>query len=271
MNISLNKKHKIIAFYDVHCPHEIRFDPVLKFQKSFDPTFTILGGDFMNCEWASHWNESLFGEIGFGKLRKLLKEEMTAGKRLIERIKDACPNTKLIYIPGNHEHTLFWAAQAYPDLGIETHLDMDKITFKTDLAMAGNESIAHILEDALDAKQFDMTVLPYNEPLQINNQMFLHGHQLSISNSPKLYPNKNVIWGHYHTEHTITLNDNGDGDVVQHRAVPCLTHLGPSKPGYLGSKSTRWLNGFWVSEVEANGYFEGRIKKVLGGKLMIGS
>lgn len=269
MKISCTSRQRHVAYYDVHVPHQINFEPVLNFQESYQPTHIILGGDFLNMEWCSHWNESLFKEMGFGKLRYQINKELEAGKKLIERIRNASPDAKLFFIPGNHEQHLFWAAQIYPALGISTHLDMRKINFKSDMAAAGSRALADILSEKLEAYKFDMHVLDYNEELQIGNITYLHGHQLSVSNTRSLYPNKNIVYGHYHTNNVITLNDNGDSNVVQHTAVPCMTRLGPQKPGYLGSKSTRWLNGFWIADVLANGLFDGRVKKILGGKVMI--
>jgi predicted phosphodiesterase len=250
-------------------PHNIDFDKVLDFQRSYNPTHIVLGGDFLNLEFACHWNEALFKEIGFGKLRHNIMAEMHAGMDLIAQIREASPKAKLYFIPGNHEHHLFWAAQYFPALGIPTHIDMNKIDFKSDMASAGNHALAEILSSLLEAKLWKMHVLDYNEELQIGNITYLHGHQLSVSNTPRLYPNKNIVYGHYHTNNVMTLNDNGDDNVVQHVAVPCMTRLGPQKPGYLSSKSTRWLNGFWIADVLANGLFDGRVKKILGGKIMI--
>lgn len=272
MKITPNKKHRIVAYHDAHCPHEIDFSPILDFQHDYDPQFIVLNGDFLNMEYASHWSEPLFKEVGFGKLRKNILAELESGELLIDRIHKASPKAKILYVPGNHEKHLAWASIYYPALGIFPHMDVTKFDFKSDVARESDNALASILFDLLHADKYGMTVLPYNEELTIGHQTFLHGHQLSISNSPKLYPNKNIIFGHYHTETCITLNDGGDDtgeNVVQHRAVPCMTKLGPFKPGYLGSKSTRWLNGFYVADVLANGLFDGRVKKILGGKVMI--
>lgn len=269
MQLACNRKERHLAYYDVHVPHQINFTPVLEFQKLYDPTHIIIGGDFLNMEWCSHWNEPMFEEVGWGKLRHNLTRELAAGRSLIERIRNASPDAKLFFIPGNHEAHLLQAAQEYPKLLISTGIDMKKINFKSDMAKAGNRALANILSEKLDAKTFDMHVLDYYEELQIGNITYLHGHQLTVSNSPRLYPNKNLVFGHYHTDHLITLNDNGADKVVQHHAVPCMTQLGPQKPGYLGSKSTRWLNGFWIADVLSNGLFDGRVKKILGGKVLI--
>lgn len=272
MKIMPSTKYKIIVYSDVHTPHEIDFTPVLKFQKTYDPQYIILNGDFLNMEWASHWTEPIFKELGFGKLRHQILEELAHGEALISRIHATSPKAKILFVPGNHEKHLAWASIYYPALGIATHIDTRKITFKTDVAKASDEALGHILTDTLHAKKYNMTVLPYNEELTIGHQTFLHGHQLSISNSPRLYPNKSITFGHYHTETCITLNDSGTGDgkdVVQHRCIPCMTKLGPQKPGYLGSKSTKWLNGFYVSEAREDHLFDGHVKKILGGRIMI--
>lgn len=197
-------------------------------------------------------------------------QEFEATRDFISDIRRASPKAELYFVPGNHEAHFFWAALYHPQLLISPELgDPAKLHFRTDMARAGNQALKQILEKHLSAEKFKMQVLPYYDELQIGKIVYLHGHQLSISNSPRLYPNKNIVFGHYHTHHTITLNDNGDGEACQHVAVPCMTTLGPQKPGYLGSKSTRWLNGFWIADVLPNGLFDGRVKKVLGGRVMI--
>jgi predicted phosphodiesterase len=269
VRIAVRGPQRHIAYYDAHVPHNIDFTQILDFQKFYKPTHIVIGGDFLNMESCSHWNEGMFKEVGFGRLRANILGEMSAGQDLLCRIRCASPHAEIYYIPGNHENHVFWAAQHYPALGIATHVDTSKINFKCDMARAGNDATAAILEDMLKTEALKIHVLPYNEELTIGKITYLHGHQLSVSNSQRLYPGANIVYGHYHTDNLITLNDSGDGQVKQHRAVPCMTHLGPQKPGYLKSKSTRWLNGLWLAEVLPNGLFDGRVKKVLGGKVMV--
>ena len=272
MKIMPKTAYKIIVYSDVHVPHEIDFAPVLKFQKSYDPQYIILNGDFLNMDWCSHWTEPVFKELGFGKLRKHIIEELNHGEALIARIHATSPKAKIFFVPGNHEKHLAWCSIYFPALGIASHLNANGMNFKSDVAKASDHALALILEEQLHAIKYDMDVLDYNEELTIGHQTFLHGHQLSISNSPRLYPMKNLVYGHYHQETCVTLNDSGSGDgknVVQHRCIPCMTKLGPEKPGYLGSKSTKWLNGFYISEARADHLFDGRVKKLLGGKIMV--
>lgn len=270
MKIAVNSAQRHIAYHDVHVPHNIDFGPVLAFQKKYNPTHIIINGDFLNLEHASHWNEGLFKQIGYADVGKALREELAAGQRLLARIRAASPKAKIYFVPGNHEAWLYWCALYFPQLGILLGEEVNRKGYKDDLARAGDEALAELLRRYLQTDPLDITVLSFNEPLEIGNIMYLHGHQLSIANTPKLYPTKNIVYGHWHEHSVKTLNDSGDPRyVVQHVAVPCMTRLGPKAHAYRQGKSSRWLNGFWVADVLPNGLFDGRVKKILGGKVMI--
>lgn len=263
-------RQRHVAYHDVHVPHEIPFKPILEFQKDYKPTHVIINGDFMNLDHASHWNEGLFKHIGYSDVSKALFAEIDAAKDLINRIRAASPNAELTFVPGNHENWLYWCALYHPQLGLLLGHGVNQKSYKADLARAGDEALAELLTRYLEADKFKMRVLPYNQPLEIGHITYLHGHQLTISNSPRLYPSKNLVFGHHHTHNTVTLNDSGDyRHVVQHVAVPCMTKLGPKAHAYRQVKAGRWLNGFWIADVLPNGLFDGRVKKVLGGEIMI--
>lgn len=268
MKIAVNGRQRHIAYHDVHVPHNIDFGPVIAFQKKYDPTHIIINGDFINLEWASHWNESVFSDMGWNTIRENLGQECAAARTLIARIRLASPKAKLYFVPGNHEHWLYYAALYYPKLRIPMPDKIAKVGFKADLAKQGDAALAYILRKVLHADKYGMTVLPYNEHLEIGKITYIHGHQLTgYKNTMPKYPTKNIVFGHFHTEHRETGHDSGEsGTAVQHTAVPCMTGLAP---GYLKDKSTRWLNGFWIADVLPNGLFDGRVKKILGGKVMI--
>jgi predicted phosphodiesterase len=257
-----------IAYCDVHVPHNIPVGPVLRFQRRYKPTHIILNGDIINLEWASHWNESVFSEIGWDKIRENLGRECEAARRLIAKIRASSPKAEIYFVPGNHEHWLYYAALYYPKLRIPLPDKTTKLGFRADLAKQGDEALAFILRKILHAEKYGVTVLPYNEPLEIGKITYLHGHQLrGYKNTLSQYPTKNIVFGHFHTEHRETGHDSGEsGTAVQHTAVPCMTELGP---GYLKNKAKRWLHGFWLADVRADGLFDGRVKKILGGKVMI--
>lgn len=254
-----------LALYDVHCPRNIPLDPVLKFAQMYKPDEVVIGGDFMNLEFASHWNEAIFKHIGIAKVRDSLEKEFEAGRVILDELRQACPKSRIRYIPGNHEDWLYWCAvrYGYPDPGVPID---PNINFKTDLADMRNRGLKTILERVLKTNKTRTEVLPYNKDLDIGKITYLHGHQITMSRSLLKYPSKNIVYGHWHTQNTITAHNSGEmAKTIQHCAVPCLTGLGP---GYLKSPSTRWLNGFWVADILPNGLFDGRVVKVLSGKII---
>ncbi len=271
MKIAVKGAQRHIAYHDVHVPHNIDFGPVLAYQKKYDPTHIIINGDFLNLEHASHWNEGMFKQMGYSNVGAALKKELAAGQELLGRIRATSPKAKIYFVPGNHEHWLYYCALYFPQLGILLGDAIDaKENYKADLARAGDEALAELLRRYLQTGPLDIEVLPFNEPLEIGNIMYLHGHQLTIASTAKLYPMKNIVFGHWHEQSVKTLNDSGDPRfVVQHVCVPCMTHLGPKAHAYKQSKSSRWLNGFWIADVLPSGLFDGRVVKILGGKTII--
>lgn len=270
MRIAVKGRQRHIAYHDVHVPHNIDFGPVLAFQKKYNPTHVIINGDFLNLEHASHWNESAFKHIGYADVGKALRKELEAGQKLLARIRAASPKAEIYFVPGNHEHWLYWCALYFPQLGILLGNEINQKSYRADLARAGDEALAELLRRYLQTERLGIHVLPFNEPLEIGHITYLHGHQLTISSSPKLYPAKNLVFGHWHEHSVKTLNDSGDPRfVVQHTAVPCMTKLGPKSHAYRQTKSGRWLNGFWIADVLPNGLFDGRVKKILGGEIMV--
>lgn len=257
-----------IAWFDVHVPHQSNLCGPLAFAHDTGCDYFVIGGDFVNMEFASHWNEKVFAEIGKQRVRELLGKEIDAAKKVIADIRRAIgPKAKLIYLPGNHEAWL-WYACFYHGV-FELPWKSEDVTFKTDIAKMLDVGLGKLLYRLLEAKRFDMTILPYNEPLQIGRLVYVHGDQFGGKNptvtSAARWPHVNMVFGHHHT-HMVTTIYNGANprDVHQHTACPALCAL---SPGYLKDKSTRWLNGFWVCDI-ANGLFDGRVVKVFDGKII---
>ena len=254
-----------LGLFDVHCPRNIPFEPVLKFIQMYRPDEVIIGGDFLNLEFASHWNEKIFKHIGLSAVRENLEKEIEAGKALIGMIRQASKTGAAIkYLPGNHEAWLYWCAIIYgwPD----PKINHKKITFKSDLARMMDYGLKNILERELDTARFRVDVLPYNEPYVSGKITYAHGDQFGIGGSLRKYPDRNLVFGHHHTHDVKTLHNSGENRRgIEHVAVPCLT---PLAPGYLKCKSSRWLNGFWVADILGNGLFDGRVVKVLNGKII---
>jgi hypothetical protein len=254
-----------VALYDLHVPHQIELSPVIKFIKDYKPTDFILGGDFLNLEFCSHWNEREFKYIGLEKLRGMLREEIKAGKEVLYQLNAVLPkNCNKYLIPGNHEEWMYWACMTYPALAGSVELGVEEMTFKSDLAEIRKKIVASLLENNLETEAINFKVLPYGRDLVLGKITYIHGDSTNtMAALKKHYPACNVVAGHHHTELVDTIHNSGDSRRAnQYVMVPCLCHL---SPGYLKDNSTRWLHGFWTADILPTGHFDGRVVKVVDG------
>jgi len=227
------KMRRHCALYDLHVPHNIELKPVLDFIKWYKPTELVIGGDFLNLEWASHWNEREFKYIGWEKLSRMLENELLSGKKILQAITDAAPkDCNKYFIPGNHEDWLYWACLTYPALVGGLTLGVEQMTFKSDLAAIRKKVIAELLVKFLETDKFGYKVLPYDKELVLGGITYLHGHQVgTLAALKKKYPARNVVIGHHHTALLDTLHNSGNQrTTTQYVFAPCLTKL---SPGYL--------------------------------------
>jgi hypothetical protein len=263
-----SKVRKHLALFDVHVPHNIKLNSTIDFIKDYRPDEFIIGGDFLNLEWASHWNEKEFKTIGLEKLSGMLKQELNAGKDVLRQLVAALPeDCNKYYIPGNHEDWLYWACLTYPQLAGGISLGVEQMTFKSDLADIRKHVLADLLREHLKTDELNMKVLPFGKELVLGKLTYIHGHQVgTLTSMQKKFPARNMVCGHHHTHQVTTTHNSGDEKKAnQYVMVPCMCKL---SPGYLTDGSTRWLNGFWTAEVLSNGLFDGRVIKVLDGKVI---
>ena len=171
------------------------------------------------------------------------------------------------YIPGNHEDWLYWACLTYPQLAGGISLGVEQMTFKSDLADIRKHVLADLLREHLKTDELNMKVLPFGKELVLGKLTYIHGHQVgTLTSMQKKFPARNMVCGHHHTHQVTTTHNSGDEKKAnQYVMVPCMCKL---SPGYLTDGSTRWLNGFWTAEVLSNGLFDGRVIKVLDGKVI---
>ena len=256
------------ALFDVHVPHHINLSPVIGFIKDYKPTHFIIGGDYLNLEWASHWNEKEFKYIGLEKLSGMLNEELEAGRAVLKSLAAALPKDCVkYYIPGNHEEWLYWACMTYPALAGSVTLGVESMTFKSDLAEIRKQVVSDLIVKHLQTDSLGFKVLRYGKELNLGRLTYIHGHQVSgVAAMRRKYPARSVVCGHHHIENTELQFNSGDQKMTnQYTVVPCLCHL---SPGYLQDGSTRWANGLWTADVLPTGNFDGRVVKVVDGCIM---
>ena len=253
-----------VALGDVHTPHENKLDEVLAAIAGCDDL--VLLGDFMDLAWASHWNEALFTELGRHTHRQHLYREFDYAKEVLAKIRRKVRKARLWYVPGNHEAWLFYACFYHHLIALPWHAE--ELHYKTDLEDMKNKALASLLASQLETKKFGMRVLPLDEPLYLGPILYLHGHQFGgknhINQAGLKYPHTSLVYAHHHTHKANTLFNSGDPKrVYEHRSIPGLC---PLLPGYLKSKSTCWLNGFWSCRFE-RGFYSGEVVKVFEGKI----
>lgn len=259
------KMRRHVALYDIHVPHHINLSPVISFMKDYRPTDFVIGGDYLNLEFASHWNEKEFKYIGLEKLRGMLNKELETGRQVLRELVAALPkDCNKYFIPGNHEEWLYWACMTYPALAGSATLGVETMTFKSDLAEIRKQVIADLLVQHLETDKLGMKVLTYGKELNLGKITYIHGHTVSSPTAMKRkYPARNVVCGHHHTHLIDTQHNSGmQAETNQYVFCPCLSRL---SPGYLSDGSTRWMNGFWVADVLPNGSFDGKVMKVVDG------
>src|ERR1019366_5421372 len=189
-----------LALADVHAPHNIELSGVLAYTKEYAPTDFIILGDFVNFEWASHWSEGVFANIGLEKLKAMLHQEAAAARSVLDQFEKVLPkDCKKHYVLGNHENFLFWAALKYPQLAGGVDLHVDKMDFKSDIAKIEKEVLAEMIRKLLGTDELGYDVLPYCKELVLDKIVYSHGHQSgSLAALQKQYPGQNCVIGHHH-------------------------------------------------------------------------
>lgn len=261
MAIQTDSRH--IAYCDIHCEDNVRFDEILKWQSCFDPNIIILNGDVPLAEYASHWNESVFAHMGYAQIGNKLQKEFDATHALIKRIRKASPNARIIWVPGNHERWYFWVAMFHPKTGVILGEAPKGLKFRHDLKAQADRMVSGIIRRHFKTEDLGVEVMEYNKPLHLGPLLYLHGHQFkSIASTKKFYPNQNLVIGHFHQKEIIPIHDSGRrGHAVQHFAVPTLMKL---DRGYEDLKSSNHSNGFFYANISRTGRFEGFVKDVFG-------
>ena len=102
-------KH-VAALPDLHTPHENPLNGVLGFLQDWGVEDLVLLGDFLNLEWASHWNERMFKLITVRDHLEKLTAEMTHARGVLKLLRQAAgKKCRFWYVLGNHEKWLWHA------------------------------------------------------------------------------------------------------------------------------------------------------------------
>lgn len=195
-----------------------------KFIPWFKPDFTILGGDYMDCEPLSHWIENKKKTLEGKRWNKHLE----FASRELDHLQKHCK--EIVYLEGNHE--------AWVNQYIDKHPEMEgliEIPIKLELEKRG-------------IKWF-----PENMPYKPHKDLFcIHGKFTNKYHAYKhleAYGMRNVIYGHTHQPQTYSKSFFGKPHMAY--GIGCLQD--PKGAGYLkdpAGVSNDWVQQFAIIEID---------------------
>ena len=176
--IKITNTIKEIVINDIHIPFEdsLAVTSILDFIDYYKPNVIVLNGDIIDFYQVSSFIKN--------PLNKSVSAEIKLVNKFLERLRNLCPDSRIIYKEGNHENRL----QKY--LLQNANAIFDLVTDLFQVKVGINElDIEYIVE-----------------PFKIGNLWHLHGHEKPggaynpeyITNVLWQYINNHFICGHYH-------------------------------------------------------------------------
>jgi predicted phosphodiesterase len=218
--------YTVLSLYDVHVPEADAFalKAVIDFAKDVQPSHVVIGGDFLELESCSQHG-------GCANPRALV-DELKAGRKALDRLRDACPTAAMTYLEGNHETRLSRVvASALPTF--DGALDLPSL---------------------LKLGELGCEWLPYRKlwtpPVPGAQLSYTHGEWANLHHAKKHLDayGTSVRYGHTHRPQTHS-RSFGDGRVLQSIGTGCLRTLDPS---WIGPNNS-WSHGFGYDEFAPDG------------------
>jgi predicted phosphodiesterase len=227
----MKKLYRVLSLWDVHVPQADAwaFKAVLDFARENKPDHVVLGGDFLELSSCS--------SHGGDPDPLALMDEMKAGVKALERLRDAAPKAAFTYLEGNHETRLkrivannlptFDGALRIPDL-----LELDSF---------GCEWVPY--------RYLWQPTLPSGAKGKLH---YTHGEWATMYHSAKHLNayGVSVRYGHTHRPQVYT-KGYGNGRVCMSIGSGCLRTLNPEWAG----PNAGWLHGFGWDEFMPDGDF----------------
>lgn len=209
-----------ILLPDTHIPENINLGPVLKFIKEFNPHKVILMGDMHDWAPVSMWVADQSRHLDGAIVKKCYRE---LDNVLLGPLKDSvAPNTKMVYLTGNHEDWIYKAIQANP-----------------------NGRGYWELENNIDLKKYNMEIIPINIPYHASKHLYYtHGVFWNESHAKKHVASfhKSILYGHTHCLQThMEVSPISIKHFYVGKSIGCLCHTNPS---YQRNRPNKWVNSF---------------------------
>lgn len=257
MHLGYKRSHstgKLTPFHD-----RSAFDLAMEVARDEQPDIIILNGDILDCtEWTDkfvRWPEFYF----------TFQPSLIELRWILERLRAACPGSRIIYSEGNHEKrvpkhmathlSMAWDVSGesiepgYPALAIQSLLQLDRIGIEWNDGYPDN-------------------------PVWLNeNVRVIHGNQArrnpgETGRAFLSHDRASVIFGHVHREESVAVTVNSAKGPRTYRAE-CFGMLGNPERVPSDRSVNDWQQGFgFVHFEDGNGHFWTEKIPIQGGKLM---
>ncbi len=227
--------HTAVVVSDVHVPDHDgpAWSAVLDFIRETQPAEVVIAGDFLELESASQHG-------GVANPRALV-DEIRAGRRELQRLREAAPNATITYLEGNHETRL------------------QRTTVRHIPTFSG----AFTVPDLLGLRDFGIRWIPEGKPYHLGKLRVIHGWYTPKHHAAKHLDalGHSVMYGHTHRPQVYT---RSTAENEQHAAygLGCLRTLDAD---WCQGKPMGWHHGFAVVDVLPSGQFHAHMVSIHGG------
>ena len=232
LDVSVIKTDKtLVALFDAHLEPQVQnhpsFEIGMRFVQDLEPDIIVVGGDWMEMGSLSAWDRKKRYLIE-GKRYSL---EIEQGWTELARLREFCPDARIIFFEGNHEYR----TPRY----LEEHAEM-----------VGQ------LDVQKDLKLDDMGIewVGFNKMIKIGKLNFLHGifYNIYYARSTLQAVGESCLFGHAHKSQVWTQQLQVQQKPHIAQGIGCLCTINPT---WKRGMPTNFINSFAIVEFRANGDF----------------
>lgn len=239
--MSLIRPTKVVALPDIHYPFNINMKCIDDFLADYQPDVIIWLGDTLDFDYLSKYTKE-------NKLvtADKLKPDCDTVSIMLDYYMTISKASKAYYLEGNHEFRMV------------KHLEKEP-------AGIGSLEVYNLLK----LKEKGIIWSPMNKLVQVGKLYFTHGTYFSKFHADKHVANygRNIVYGHTHTIQSYSGMRPYDVKVPHiAQSIGCLCTINPT---YMRNNPNRWVNAFYIAEIEEDGTFYDSVVKIIDGGFRI--
>ncbi len=237
---------KTVLLPDIHFPHiDIQvMEAVNQFIFDYCPHEIVYMGDQISLDCISAWNKN---KPLLKEGQRLLKDYDNFNKEILEaHERITSPDTRRIFMYGNHEQRSKWYCETHPEL--EGFIDINRHLKLTDRGYK---------------------IVPFNDIHKVGKLNVIHGYYWNKYHAVKTLEafEGNVVYAHVHNPQMFAKVSPVDRKGYHMAtALPCLCSINPD---YKEGMPNFWVNGFGIVEhLPATGFFNLYTIMIVDGSFM---